>query len=305
VTRGAYGRLPKTPDARDYRFRAPRRYTGAFVDLTDGFPEPPYDQGQLGSCVSNGTAAILDYARAKQGLPPLKRPSRLFVYYNGRVRGGYPIGEDTGLEVRDGLAVVSKDGAPPEDADWPYDVARFTDKPPAQAYLDGVKDVAVKFGAVDQGDIDATIASGYPLVFGFSVRESFEGDELARTGIMPVPQPGEQEVGGHCVVVVSTAIDGREIGGIAGKRYRKVRNSWGTDWGQGGYFWMPVEVMDSADASDFWVLTTVSDPHGPTPPNPPEPPNPPRPWSLLLALWQATRRLWLSLWATITGRRSE
>src|SRR4051794_2830003 len=115
VTIGHYGRLPKTDDARDYLFRAPRPYTGGFVDLTDGFPEDPYDQGELGSCVSTGPAAILDYARARQGLPPLKRPSRLFVYYQGRVRGGYPLGEDTGLEVRDGLKVASKDGAPPED----------------------------------------------------------------------------------------------------------------------------------------------------------------------------------------------
>lgn len=268
----AYGCLPKTPDTRDYLFRAPQPYAGAFVDLSAGFPEDPYDQGQLGSCVSNGTAAILDYARAKQGLTPVKRPARLFIYWQGRKLEGAPADQDTGLQVRDGLTAVAKFGAPPEDTDWPYDVATFAHAPSAKAVTDALLDEAVKFGAVQQTDIDATIASGFPVVFGFEVFESFESQAVATTGVMPVPKPGERSLGGHCVVAVSTVKDGKDIpGAIPGVWYRKVRNSWGTGWGLGGYFWMPASVMDGAASSDFWVLTGVSDPHVPTPPPPPGP----------------------------------
>ena len=271
-----YGCLPKTPDARDYQFRVTAPYSGAFVDLSAGFPEAPYDQGQLGSCVSNGTAAILDYARAKQGLAALRRPSRLYIYWYGRELSGQPIDQDTGLQVRDGLTVVSNLGAPPEDQDWPYDITKFAQRPPLKADADAKLDEAVKFGAVNVADIDATIASGYPIVFGFTVHSSFESAAVAQTGVMPVPKHGEKDLGGHCVVACSTQIDGAQIGGIPGVKYRLVRNSWGHDgsWGlpsKPGYFYMPVSVMDGPEASDFWVLTGVSDPNGPTPPPSPAP----------------------------------
>jgi C1A family cysteine protease len=298
VTRGSYGRLPKTPDPRDYRFKASAPYTGQFVDLSDGIVQV-YDQQSIGSCVAHGTSAAVDYARKKQGLAPIG-PSRLFVYYQGRVRGGYPVDQDTGLEIRDGFTVISKDGAPPE-TDWAYDVARFTQKPPAQAYLDGVKDIAVKFGQVAPGDIDATIAAGFPVVQGFDVYESFESDAVARTGIVPMPKAGERQVGGHCTVIVSTPKDGAEIGGIPGVKYRRHLNSWSDSWGQGGYYWAPVELT-AKYASDFWMVTTMDDPNGPKPPNPPEPPPFLRPWSRLLEL--VSRDQGVVAWSLVnhTGR---
>ena len=295
MTDRAYGCLEKTPDVRDYTFQAPRPYTGAFVDLSGLFPQKPYNQLNLGSCVSQGTAAVVDFVRAKQGLPPLGPPSRLFIYYQGRLRAGYPLNQDTGLQIRDGFIVIAKDGAPPE-SDWAYDVARFAEKPAARAYTDGQADQAVKFGAVAKADIDATIASGYPVAFGFTVRESFESDTTAATGVMPAPAAGEKALGGHCVVAVSTPKDGADIpGGVPGVKYRKCRNSWGHDgtWGapdDPGHFWMPVAVMDGSESSDFWVVTLMEDPHAPTPPQPGPPPLPgPSPQPVPGALEAAVR----------------
>lgn len=266
--RGTYGLLPTTPDPRDYRFRAAKPYTGGFVDLSDGIVQV-YDQGQLGSCVANGTSAAVDFARKKQGLAPVG-PSRLFIYYQGRVRGGYPVRQDTGLEIRDGFTVISKDGAPPE-TDWPYDISRFADKPPASAFTDGLDDQAVKFGQVADTDIDAAIAAGFPLVQGFTVMESFEDDSVASSGIVPMPEPGEQELGGHCTVIVSTPKDGKEIGGKPGVLYRKHLNSWGTGWGQSGFYWAPVGFTGQY-ASDFWTVSAMEDGHivPPTPPTDPD-----------------------------------
>ena len=35
------------------------------------------------------------------------------------------------------------------------------------------------------------LASGYPFVFGFTVYESFESQQVAQTGIVPMPAAGE------------------------------------------------------------------------------------------------------------------
>ena len=90
------------------------------------------------------------------------------------------------------------------------------------------------------------LASGFPFVFGFTVYESFESNAVASSGIVPMPAPNEKIVGGHAVVLVgyNDAVD----------RFR-VRNSWGTRWGQKGYFEMPYLYVTSGSlASDFWVV---------------------------------------------------
>ncbi len=276
MSKGFYGLLTKTEDARDFVARAAKPYVGQYVDLSGQFPEQPYDQGQLGSCVSNGTAAAVDFARVKMGLKPMKRPSRLFIYFQGRVEAGYPVDEDSGLQIRDGFNVIAKDGVPPE-SEWPYDITKFADKPPQKAYNDALLDQAVVFGAVDRSQIDSTIASGYPVVFGFDVYDSFESPETAASGVMKVPAKHEKKLGGHCVVFVSTPKSGADIPGADPKRsYRLTRNSWGHDgsWGipdKPGYFWFPTSEVDDGHSSDFWMVTTMEDDSKPVPPPAPVP----------------------------------
>lgn len=252
-----YGWKPQHPDARDLRVgELPVSYTGTYVDLTSQFPDPPYDQGQLGSCVANGTAAAVDFARLKQGLTPLSPPARLYIYWYGRQLEG-TISQDSGLEVRDGFKVIATHGAPAE-SDYPYNISKFTAKPSAKADADAKLDEAVRYLAVSKAQVYDVIASGYPVVIGFDVPEDFEGDQIAQTGIMPLTSWAGKAIGGHCVVVVSTP---KLINGTPSVR---VRNSWGTGWGDNGHFWMPTAFLQSEACTDFWMVATMSDP-GPQP----------------------------------------
>jgi C1A family cysteine protease len=94
--------------------------------------------------------------------------------------------------------------------------------------------------------LKSVLATAQPIVFGFTVYESFESSAVTASGIVPMPAPSERVVGGHAVVLVgyNDAVD----------RFR-VRNSWGTGWGQNGYFEMPYLYVTSGSlASDFWVV---------------------------------------------------
>jgi len=271
-----YGLVRKRPDRRDYRFRAPRTWTGEHVDLSDGFVATPYDQLNLGSCVANGGGAAADFALKKQGQPALAPPSRLFLYYQGRIRGGYPIHQDTGLQIRDAFNVLAKDGAPAEES-WPYVVGEFDTPPPASVYDEAAAHQATVYGAVDPDAVDDTIASGYPVVFGFDVYESFEDSATESTGVVPVPDKwGERYLGAHCMVAGSTRLDGSDprVRGVPGVKYRKTLNSWGLGWGLDGWCWFPTSEFDNGDASDCWMVTTFEDPAKPAPPPAPTPPAP-------------------------------
>jgi len=95
------------------------------------------------------------------------------------------------------------------------------------------------------------LASGYPFVFGFTVYDSFESQQVAQTGVVPMPGSTEQVLGGHCVVAV----------GYDDSQQRFiVRNSWGADWGIQGYCTMPYAYLTDPNlASDFWTIRLVAD----------------------------------------------
>jgi len=248
-----YGWVPDIPDARDYMYSAPQEVLAEMpprVDLRSKCP-PVYDQGQLGSCTANAIGAAHAYAQLRQ----FKRnfmPSRLFIYYNERVME-HTVDADSGAMIRDGMKSVSKLGVCPETL-WPYDIAKFRDEPPDKCYTEAEKNQAIVYRRSMQNlhQLQGRLASGCPVVFGFSVYETFEGAEVARTGVVPMPKRKEQQLGGHAVLAV----------GYDDKSQRFiVRNSWGPKWGQRGYFTIPYAYVTNPQlAQDFWTLDTVEEP---------------------------------------------
>lgn len=248
-----YGWIPQLPDFRDVPYAPdPEVATNlpAKVDLrTTPHMPPVYDQGQLGSCTGNGWAGAYAYAWHLTHNAMIQ-PSRLDIYYGERVIE-HTVGTDSGAQVRDGAKVLAKSGVCPE-ADWPYDIATFARPPSKKDKADALLHLALTYKAVAQDlhSLQAALASGLPVVFGFTVYDDFESEQVAQTGIVNMPTRGESIVGGHCVVLVGYD--------TASQRFI-ARNSWGTDWGQGGYFTIPFAYVTSSKlASDFWVLETTS-----------------------------------------------
>ncbi len=246
-----YGWIPDLPDRRDHTYAAPTAVLQTLPPSTDLRVQcpPVYDQGQLGSCTANAIAGALEFDQIKQGLAPIFVPSRLFIYYNERAIEG-TINSDSGAMIRDGITSVVNQGACPEDL-WPYDVDQFADQPPGNCYQAAAQHQAVQYQAVAQ-DLDqmkGCLAAGRPFVFGFTVYQSFEADQVAQTGQVPLPGPGEPVLGGHAVLAVG--YDDADTRFLA-------RNSWGTDWGMAGYFTIPYSyLLQSSLSADFWVIQQV------------------------------------------------
>jgi C1A family cysteine protease len=253
-----YGWIPDLPDHRDFLFAAPARVLAKLppkIDLTKKCPDI-YDQGEIGSCTANAIGGAIEFDQMRQKLRDVFIPSRLFIYYNERVMEN-TVNDDSGAMIRDGIKSVAKQGVCPESM-WPYDPTPFppnphlTKKPTAPCYKEALLHTAVEYRRVPRNlsQMKGCLASGYPFIIGFTVYESFEGDEVARTGNMPLPSPNEHMLGGHAVLAV----------GYDDKQSRfRMRNSWGTDWGMKGYFTMPYAyLLDDNLSDDFWKITSVS-----------------------------------------------
>jgi C1A family cysteine protease len=246
-----FGWIRDLPDQRDQMYAPPPDLAATLpdhVDLRSGF-DPPYDQGELGSCTSNAIAGALQFLERKEGCRSPVMPSRLFIYYNERDLEG-TTDSDSGAQIRDGIKSVVKQGYCPE-PEWPYDIERFADRPPDKCYRDALKERVSRYLRLTPqlAPMLTCLASGYPFVFGFSVYESFMSPQVARTGVAPLPHPGERLVGGHAVVACGYD---RAAGRFT------VRNSWGAGWGDGGYFTMPFAYLtDAMLAADFWTIRQV------------------------------------------------
>jgi C1A family cysteine protease len=245
------GWRPDLPDMRDFTFSVPttRTVLPPVVSLRAKFP-PLLDQGQLGSCTANAIASAYEYVGDRKG--DTATPSRLFIYYYERYLEG-SVNEDSGAMIRDGMKVVASYGAPPETL-WPYDIDRFTEQPPEAAVRAGQDHQAIQYMRVSQSQqqLMTALAQGFPVVYGFTVYDSFESQAVTDSGIVPMPTSGENVLGGHAVCLVGYKTDSH------GTVTFEVRNSWGNGWGDHGYFWMPsAYVVNRSLASDFWTIRKV------------------------------------------------
>lgn len=250
------------PDPRDSLYSAPVAALKALppaVDLQPTFPI--YDQGAIGSCTANALAGAVQFDRLKNKEGPDFIPSRLFIYYNERKIEGH-VGSDSGAQIRDGIKTLQKLGVCPE-PEWPYDdtPAQYDGGPfpsgskPATAPSSGCyKDARTHIITIYQrltptlSQLQGCLASGYPFVFGFTV---FSGwySMSPRPSDIPLPSANETVVGEHAVMCVGYD--------DATGRF-KIRNSWGSDVGEQGYFSMPYAYLTGGSlASDFWVINAV------------------------------------------------
>ena len=205
-----------------------------------GFPTD-YDQGQLGSCGPNSLAEL--YEHDLHG-----KYSRLFAYYFTRATEN-DVDEDGGVTIPDLLSVAHVMGLPLE-ADWPYDVNAFRAVPPMTSVVNALRARLEQWDVVvDLDHLLFEIANQQPVMFGFNVPASMQGDECARTGMVRVPSATDPVIGGHCV---------NAIGYDRARMLVKATCHYGAHFGDGGTIWLPFAMFTTGNAVDLSAVRGIA-----------------------------------------------
>ena len=209
------------------------------------------DQGSLGSCTANAGVGLIEYYERRAFKEHLDA-ARIFLYKVTRKLLHWT--GDTGAWLRTTMKAMVLFGIPPEEY-YPYDISKYDDEPGAFCYAFAQNFQSIKYYRLDRANVSPDqllvsiknfLAAGFPCMFGFTVYNF--GNEK---GEFEFPGPNDPVQGGHAVVAVGYD-DNRKIGKDKGAL--KVRNSWGTAWGEAGYGWLPYAYVEAGLADDFWSL---------------------------------------------------
>jgi C1A family cysteine protease len=203
------------------------------------------DQLNLGACggftIAEGLGEFLRIKESKK-----VELSALWVYQKVLLMT-YSFGVDRGITLRDGMKVASKQGIA-LDSDWPYDISKFKVRPPVEVDQRALNNKLTTYHRLyTLKDIKYSISEGYGCAIGFMVRRSFES--IKSDGKMKMPSFWEARLGGHAVFVVGYKDDPSWKGG----GYLIIKNSWGTYWGDVGYFYMPYAYVNPINVPEIWT----------------------------------------------------
>ncbi|WP_150047316.1 C1 family peptidase [Methylomonas rhizoryzae] len=244
---GAPGAPPTEPEA---------------VDLSGDFPTPG-DQGQQGSCVAWATGyALKSYQEQAEMNWSLNTNTHLFspAFIYNQINGG----QDNGSQIYDALDLIIEKGAATLDR-MPYTDQDFTATPSQAAFEQASKFKALKRSTLSNlSDLKGALAQRKPVVLGIEVYDQFYNLKGENSVYNSTNGNNNGPHGRHAVTAVG--YDNNKVGGAV-----KVINSWGTGWGDGGFFWMPYDFFPQV-TFQMWILE--DGPNGDVTPTPdPVPPD--------------------------------
>ncbi|CAF1226848.1 unnamed protein product [Adineta steineri] len=225
-------------------------------DMTEIENQDPLAQ-QIGSCTANSLAGAYEYLNKKAHGTSI-RVSRFFIYYNSRAKE-FNTSQvyDTGCYLVDAIEALDEFGTCLESF-WPYDTSRVNIKPTDEAYQQAsghkIND-ALKVN-IDLNEMKLCLAHGFPFAFAIKLFNSFLS--VNETGAVPIPNQDDiakQLIGMHALLAVGYSEESQAF---------LVRNSWGQNWGEKGYCYIPYAYLANPDYTDeaFAIRKVANDDFG-------------------------------------------
>jgi C1A family cysteine protease len=172
--------------------------------------------------------------------------SALFVYYNARIEESMT-DIDSGATIRDGIRGVKNYGICTEEL-WPYDVEKFDERPSISSYADARRRTLENYRRLyDAASVIRAVNNNRPVVIGMSVYVDFFDLDKENTIVQMPKDRVEDYFGEHAVYIVGYDQD---------KKMFLCKNSFGAEWGDNGYFWMPYDYAKS-EMFEAWIFDIV------------------------------------------------
>lgn len=218
------------------------------------------NQGEIGSCVAYAFTSIYEYILNSNRIFDADL-SELYLYYNARVAGQERKGmaasdlSDSGTSFYDAVNALQKDGLCREDL-WKYQAERLNERPSDEAFADGHTRLVTEAKNVElkEEDIKSALNEGYPVAVSLRLFPSFQN---LNHGIVPFPSPDEINVEqseemheNHAMVICGYNDEDKLF---------VVRNSWGIEFGDKGYCYIPYSyITDGRTSNQACIITGVN-----------------------------------------------
>ncbi|MGD9854412.1 MAG: C1 family peptidase [Planctomycetaceae bacterium] len=273
LQRQGRGWLPDPPDSRDYimggdvpgdvaamivwlrQFSRPNAKRPECVDLRRLFEDeqwPVHDQQEFNTSPVFASVGLVEYFERIAHDRELT-PSYAYLYCMSRriadSRG------DCGVSLRNCFRALRRFGLPP-DRYWPYDNEHVTCDPVDPFLYSFARDYAQTYyvrvgpqklsGKKTLRAVRSMLAAGFAVACGFATP-----NRLPDEGAVPYRPDVHEITTGQAVVLIGYD-DTRRIGSETGALL--FRNSWGPEWGEDGYGWLPYVYVTERLAGDFWTL---------------------------------------------------
>jgi C1A family cysteine protease len=237
--------LPSPQDDRDYRYSQKKIELPEYLDLREN-DSTIENQGSIGSCVANAIATAYELMVRKLYPDKFAELSRLFIYYNSRLFNN-SIKEDSGTYIRDGLKSASRYGICSENL-WPYIVDNFDKQPSPKCYVDASQRLITRYEVLyTLRDMLEIINDQRPIIVSMYIYRGFMNMDVMKS-VVRMPNDSEQNIGSHAVVLVGYDLK---------RQLFLAQNSFGTSWGDNGYFWIPFEYIRT-QAFEKWCFDISS-----------------------------------------------
>lgn len=188
------------------------------IDLEDA-QSPVADQGDRGTCTGFAIAAVHDWMGGADEL----RSAEDVIWAARQMRAGH--GDAVSVQAALGGLDTNEHASEPA---WPYGIPHWSSGRPAAALERANRRALPPWKRLATSSFELIrdeLAGGNAVVLTIGVvRKAWQEPD----GMVDAP-PGEKVPGNHAVLVVGSSEEGERV------EVLKVKNSWGSNWGSGGY----------------------------------------------------------------------